>query len=55
MLAFGIDETTALEEHADTCAFLGRGDVRVFQGDPGKPLRVLKDGARFDLRRVAVL
>jgi len=56
LLAFGIDEATALEVHADTCKVLGRGNVSIFfLGHGGKPFLVLKDGARFDLRHLAQL
>ena len=55
LVAFGIDEATAVEVHGDTCTVLGRGNVSVFRGNEGKPLFILKDGARFDLRRLALL
>ena len=55
LLAFGIDEATALEVHGDTCTVLGRSNVSVFRGNGGRPLFVLKDGARFGLRRLEVL
>jgi len=55
LLAFGIDEATAIEVHGDTCTVLGRSNVSVFRGNGEKPLFWLKDGARFDLRRLVAL
>src|SRR5260221_4417831 len=52
LVAFGIDEATALEVHGDSCRALGRSNVSVFRGPGGKPLRVLKDGDRLDLRHL---
>ena len=57
LLAFGIDESTALEVHGEVCTVLGRGHVTVFDGtDPGGHSRsALSAGARYDLhKRVAL-
>lgn len=57
LLAFGVDESTALEVHGDVCTVLGRGNVTVYDGreHAGKPFLRLHDGARYDLRRRQLL
>jgi cyanophycinase len=57
LLAFGIDEATALEVHGDRCTVLGRGAVTVYDGEThqGRAFTVLRRGARYDLGRRQVL
>src|SRR5262249_24019436 len=57
LLAFGIDEATALEVHGDQCRVLGRGRVTVFDGKDhaGRIFTLLGDGGRYDLRKRVTL
>ena len=55
LLAFGIDEATALEVHGAVATVRGRGHVSVYASPPpALPLR-LESGARYDLARRTIL